>query len=208
MQSSQAYLLFYRRRSDQPLGGPVLQNIVYKFKNGDKDSTAENSRAPSPSGEGKRLGGSFPNGSSSVSAGAGVARRAGGGGSGAATPETKSSDDENEEESHNPLDDMFSAPSWSFDRAGGSLGLGALTSARPASPDEDNDLFGDNDSNVAVNEDSDVETRLRGLDNSRPVSEHEGSFEDVPPLLDDGSDEELPVVELRVDPDEKMHSDI
>lgn len=208
MQSSQAYLLFYRRRSDQPLGGPVLQNIVNKFKNGEKDTTAENSRAASPSGEGKRLGGSFHNGSSSVSAGAGVARQVGGGGSGAATPETKSSDDENEEESHNPLDDMFSAPSWSFDRAGGSIGLGAMTSIRPASPDEDNDLFGDNDSNMAVDENSDIEARLHGLDNSRPDSEHEGSFEDVPPLLDDGSDEELPVVELRVDPDEKMHSDI
>lgn len=205
MQSPQAYLLFYRRRSDQPLGGPVLQNIVNKFKNGEKDSTAENSRAGSPSGEGRRLGGSFHNGLSSVSAGVGAARRAGSGGSGAATPETKSSDDENEnEESHNTLDDAFSAPSWSFDR----VGLGEMTSIRPTSPDEDKDLFGDNDSNVAVDENSDAEARLHGLDNSRPVSEHEGSFEDVPPLLDDGSDDELPVVELRVDPDEKMHSDV
>lgn len=204
MQSSHAYLLFYRRRSDQPLGGPVLRNIINKFKNGEKDSTAENSRSGSPSGEGKRLGGSFHNGSSSASAGVGAARRAGGGGSGAATPETKSSDDENEE-SHNPLDEMFSAPSWSFDRAGG---LGEMTSIRPASPDEDNDLFGDNDSNVAVDENSDAEARLHNLDNSREASEHEASFEDVPPLLDDGSDEDLPVVELRVDADEKMHSDV
>jgi ubiquitin carboxyl-terminal hydrolase 4/11/15 len=103
---------------------------------------------------------------------------------------------------------MFSAPSWSFNQAGSSIGLGPMTSNRPASPDDDNDLFGDNDSNVAVDENSDAEDRLHGLDNSRPVSEHGGSFEDVPPLLDDGSDEELPVVELRVDADEKMNSDV
>ncbi|KAJ5160894.1 uncharacterized protein N7482_007898 [Penicillium canariense] len=206
MQSPQAYLLFYRRRSDQPLGGPALQNIVNKFKSGEPD-TAENSRSVSPSGEGKRLGGSFRNGSSSVSAAAVAAHRAGGGGSGAASPETKSSDDENED-SHNPLDDMFQVPSWSFDRASDSRGFGAMTTIRPASPDGDADLFGDNDSNVAVDENSDAEDRLNHLEHSRPVSEHEDSFEDIPPLLEDGSDEELPVVELRVDGDEKMHSDI
>lgn len=205
MQSSHAYLLFYRRRSDQPLGGPVLQNIINKFKNGEKDSTADNSRSGSPSGDGKRLGGSFHNGSSSASAAVGAARQTGGGGSGAATPETTKSSDEENEESHNPLDAIFSAPSWSFDRPGG---LGEMTSVRPASPDEDNDLFGDNDSNVAVDENSDAEARVHGLDNSREVSEHEGSFEDVPPLLDDGSDEDLPVVELRVDADDKLHSDV
>jgi ubiquitin carboxyl-terminal hydrolase 4/11/15 len=35
----------------------------------------------------------------------------------------------------------------------------------------------------------------------------EGSFEDVPPLLEDGSDDDLPVVELRVGEDEKMTTD-
>ncbi|KAF7719981.1 Ubiquitin carboxyl-terminal hydrolase [Penicillium ucsense] len=206
MQSPQAYLLFYRRRSDKPLGGPVLQNIITKFKTGENDSTAENSRSSSPLGDGKRLGGSSRNGSSRASVRRGASRQVDGGGSGPATPETKSSDDEHDVS--NPLDDMFSGPSWSFERPGeSSLALGPLTSVRPVSPEDDQGLFEDNDSNVAVDEGSDAEERLHGLGNSRQVSDHEGSFEDVPTMMDEGSDDDLPVVELRVDSDEKAHSE-
>jgi ubiquitin carboxyl-terminal hydrolase 4/11 len=46
-----AYLLFYRRRSDEPLGGPRFQSIIedYEAKNGDEEVMAD-------SGEGQRLG--------------------------------------------------------------------------------------------------------------------------------------------------------
>ncbi|KAF2481615.1 hypothetical protein BDY17DRAFT_253006, partial [Neohortaea acidophila] len=82
--SAAAYLLFYRRRSDQPLGGPMLQELVYEARNPsissqhqpDNSTNGADASATgdeSDSGEG-RLGG--PNGStfpgSSSAAGAGV----------------------------------------------------------------------------------------------------------------------------------------
>jgi hypothetical protein len=80
--TSAAYLLFYRRRSDHPLGGRVLEEIVESATRStvpDSDSQTD-SRAPSPSGEGRRLGGSSRNGSSSALAGVGAAHQAGDGG--------------------------------------------------------------------------------------------------------------------------------
>lgn len=70
-----AYLLFYRRRSQTPLGGPNLEKILTEV-----DSNPA-SRDASPSGEGQRLGGSSHNGSSSASAG--QAHHVGDGGSAA-----------------------------------------------------------------------------------------------------------------------------
>ena len=79
--SSSAYLLFYRRRSDRPLGSPLLQKIADQFRNPDSDNAADgdsgegNSRNPSrsPAGNGSRLADSSRNGSSSAfMAGAGV----------------------------------------------------------------------------------------------------------------------------------------
>ncbi|KAI1338019.1 hypothetical protein F5Y15DRAFT_407897 [Xylariaceae sp. FL0016] len=61
-----AYLLFYRRRSDAPLGGARFRQILDKFVSNDasEDDTLE-------SGEGQRLGEGFsPNGSSSAYQGA------------------------------------------------------------------------------------------------------------------------------------------
>lgn len=75
-------------------------------------------------------------------------------------------------------------------------------------PDPDNDfgfggdLFGDNDSTVAVGEDgSEAGDRLQELEAEGEDDDEGSSFEDVPPLLDEGSDEELPVVELHVGDD-------
>lgn len=136
--------------------------------------------------------GDSPNGSSNNLDGAAVIRP---------------SDDEAEPElePENPLDRMFQEPTWSF---------GPATNAsvsRPGSANNDDgnaDLFGDNDSTAAIGDgDSEIDNRLEDLDHPGPVSEPEGAFEDVPPLQEDGSDDELPVVELRVGDDDKMATD-
>ena len=76
-----AYLLFYRRRSEHPLGGPRLQKVVDVPSGHEADSEVQSdSREPSPpAGEGRRLGGSSHNGSSSAFA-PDQARRVGDGG--------------------------------------------------------------------------------------------------------------------------------
>lgn len=76
-----AYLLFYRRRSNTPLGPESLQKVVQKDMEAGSDEGSENeNRSRSPAGNGSRLGGSFRNGSSragAAGAGAGVLRGAG-----------------------------------------------------------------------------------------------------------------------------------
>ncbi|KAJ6090348.1 hypothetical protein N7486_009163 [Penicillium sp. IBT 16267x] len=143
-----AYLLFYRRKSAGPLGGPELQKIVNAYRNGTAKPAVEVEMEE---------------------------------------PQEQESEPESAEEPEaNPMSSIFSQPSWSFNRPDDSADV------------DQEDLFGDNDSNVAVEDgDSEPEDRLQELDN-------EGStFEDVPTLLDDASDDELPVVELRVGEDEK-----
>lgn len=182
--SPQAYLLFYRRQSAEPLGGPVLQEIINKYKNGLEEHGDDDAGEAQPSGD-------LPNGSSNVSAPAGAVRPA---------------DDENEDdrEAETPLDRVFHEPSWSF----GPVADGPSVRRHPTPNDDDGDadLFGDNDSTAAVG-DSEPDIRLENLDSSGPISEHEGSFEDVPALLEDASEDELPVVELRVGEDDKMATD-
>ncbi|XPS80390.1 Ubiquitinyl hydrolase 1 [Ascochyta lentis] len=85
-----AYLLFYRRRTDHPLGPPSLQKIVQKEVDAgsEEDSDTEN-RSRSPAGNGSRLGGSSRNGSSRTGAPRAGAEALHGGGSAlsaAATP--------------------------------------------------------------------------------------------------------------------------
>jgi len=63
--SKSAYLLFYRRRSETPLGGPTLETVLAEADSED----VPNSRDASPSGEGQRLGDSSHNGLSSALAG-------------------------------------------------------------------------------------------------------------------------------------------
>ncbi|KAL1899472.1 hypothetical protein Sste5346_002870 [Sporothrix stenoceras] len=70
--SAAAYLLFYRRRSDAPLGGPRFAKIEERFRQEQATSDDDTSE----SGEGRRLGtGSSLIGSSSASKGAGAGRR-------------------------------------------------------------------------------------------------------------------------------------
>lgn len=75
-----AYLLFYRRRSSQPLGGPFFEKIINAVNS--PSQSQDGSRTTSPSGEGKRLEDSppFRNGLSSALAGVGAIHQAGGGG--------------------------------------------------------------------------------------------------------------------------------
>lgn len=75
-----AYLLFYRRRSSQPLGGPFFEKIINAANSPSQSQSA--SRTTSPSGEGRRLEDSppFHNGLSSALAGVGATHQAGGGG--------------------------------------------------------------------------------------------------------------------------------
>ncbi|WEW57010.1 ubiquitin C-terminal hydrolase [Emydomyces testavorans] len=78
--TSAAYLLFYRRRSDHPLGGPYLASITeaaYQKPIADSDSPEDSDGNP---GEGKRLDDSSRNGSSSALAEAAAAHQAGDGG--------------------------------------------------------------------------------------------------------------------------------
>ena len=79
LRSAAAYLLFYRRRSDKPLGSPALQDLVIEYRNPSPPSNdtedANGDADVGESGEG-RLGGPITSlhGSSSASAVAGAAK--------------------------------------------------------------------------------------------------------------------------------------
>lgn len=89
-----AYLLFYRRRSDGPLGGPRFAQICEKFDNPtDNDDDAEQDM--SDAGEGRRLGdGSSPLGSSRPGPAAGAIRPGIGRGSAGSAATVRGDDDE------------------------------------------------------------------------------------------------------------------
>ena len=74
-----AYLLFYRRRSVHPLGGPNFEWLTTPETN--ISESQPTSRATSQAGEGKRLDDFSRNGSSSALRGVGAAHQAGGGSS-------------------------------------------------------------------------------------------------------------------------------
>lgn len=189
-----AYLLFYRRRSDHPLGGEALQEIVHEAnKPADSDESQTESGANSPAGEGRRLGDSSRNGSSSAFPEAGAAHQAGDGGlqderqarsddelpdySGGLRVGEKSLQGNSSSFDALDMDERFenrfpttyglgSSTLWSFDRASDS-GPSRVTVAPPGSSyDADEDLFDDDAaSNKAVAEGdlSDTEARLAGL---------------------------------------------
>ncbi|CAL5868063.1 uncharacterized protein PFLUO_LOCUS2286 [Penicillium psychrofluorescens] len=259
---SRAYLLFYRRRSNRPLGGPSLQKIVDDYKRGSEEGEqSAESRGQSPSGEGQCLGGSSRNGSSSALIGAGAAHQAGDGGLQTGPLATKEGEDDsppqygahddddlagsesgsgqtgrlegmqftgNDFELDDDRSDPLSInkdPSWSFKRVPEAHDLEQMTAHPPGSFSngiaDDDDLFDDNDSTVAVGDGDldDLDARLLDLKDSPPPagrpqgfksgpgSEADASFEDIPPLIEDNSDDDLPVVELRVGDDDKMVSD-
>ncbi|KAL4777333.1 hypothetical protein BDW60DRAFT_172616 [Aspergillus nidulans var. acristatus] len=177
--TSSAYLLFYRRRSDRPLGGKILEEITESSTRPASESDSQESRGPSPSGEGRRLGGSSRNGSSSALAGVGAAHQLGDGG---LRIGAKSSEDANPPEySNSPSygerslggtgmdtmtyeDDDYGSglgnndtfrlsnpsPSWSFSRVTDAHhGLSQMTELPGSLSDKDDD-DDDDDSNKAV----------------------------------------------------------
>ncbi|KAH3203006.1 hypothetical protein KXV64_008724 [Aspergillus fumigatus] len=246
-----AYLLFYRRRSDRPLGGKILEEITESStRPASEDNSPAASRGQSPSGNGLRLGGSSRNGSSSALAGVGAVHQAGDGGlrTGIRARNEDSDDDESPPDySDSPAageqslakanrlegmsfdEDEFgdgayanplsysSQPTWSFDRVTDAHGLSQMTTVPPGSISDDEDLFDDDASNKAVGggDLSDSDLRLAALTGS-PIGqgvfpgtpmEEEAPIQDIPPPLDDDDDEDLPVVELRVNDDDQIVSD-
>lgn len=108
MVTKAAYLLFYRRRSNRPLGGPALAGLTESaFKDESADSEeSDNDNSPSKggSGEGKRLGGSSRNGSSSASTAVAAAHQPGDGGlQGAVRRKTKAKDRQAQDEDDDGL---------------------------------------------------------------------------------------------------------
>jgi ubiquitin carboxyl-terminal hydrolase 4/11/15 len=97
-----AYLLFYRRRSEKPLGGPRMQGLLAEDE--DKTSEASADDEDSPSGDGERLDDTSRTGSSSafgpkasgvsISSGRGVSRLADGGHGGVRLVDPVEEDDE------------------------------------------------------------------------------------------------------------------
>ncbi|KAI9755648.1 MAG: CSN-associated deubiquitinating enzyme Ubp12 [Lichina confinis] len=62
-----AYLLFYRRRSDAPLGGPYFEKVMEECQR--KDGSSQSSRTSSAAGDDQRFGDSSRAGSSNASQG-------------------------------------------------------------------------------------------------------------------------------------------
>ena len=233
--TSSAYLLFYRRRSDLPLGGPALQEIVSEGYQADSESQPP-SRSHSPSGEGRRLGDFSRNGSSSALTAAGAAHQAGDGGATTDTAKAQRQATRNGDSDALPgyssglkdgeqsLDGGFGdydegvgdmsqsdVGGWSFAFAG--RPQSQVTAAPPGSFAGE-DLFDDNNSTKAISSaGSNASNRLASAGNddtlppatfedNGPADSHADMVEVQPTAEDD--DDELPVVELKVDDDEEM----
>lgn len=164
--TSSAYLLFYRRRSDRPLGGKILEEITESSTRPASEAGSQNeSRTQSPSGEGRRFGDSSRNGSSTGSAGAEAAHQSGGGSQDGTRPKGGAKDSP-PEYSHNPTSGETSLggahrqegmnneeaefgdstatrfpdpPFWSFDRISDAHGPSQMTTATLPGSISDND---------------------------------------------------------------------
>ncbi|PWY89598.1 UCH-domain-containing protein [Aspergillus sclerotioniger CBS 115572] len=190
--TSSAYLLFYRRRSDRPLGGKVLEEVTEASTraNSDMESQTE-SRGQSPSGEGRRLGGSSRNGSSSALPGVAAAHQSGDGGLPTGTQPKSGDEDSPPDYSNSPsfgerslgrtprLEGMnfedeeigddaqpssfrpMDTPSWSFSRVSDAHGPSQMTTTQT----DDEDLLDDGASNQAVGggDVSDPDLRMASL---------------------------------------------
>ena len=182
-----AYLLFYRRRASQPLGGSFFERLISAVQTPSSDSH-DPPRTESPSGEGKRLDGSSRNGSSSALRGVGAVHQAGGGGSTEGTVERRIGvDDElpgyegsqqgalesmelEEDEGIGGIRAQFpatpyrSTPNWSFDSLSGDQDMQGMTQIIAAPPgsdqDQDEDLFDDGASGKAASSPSSGRGRL------------------------------------------------
>lgn len=227
--SAEAYVLFYRRRSEKPLGNPELQELVEAYRNSSDGESGSSSRSQSCTGDGPHPADSSHTGSSSASAEAKAASQAG-----ISLRMGRSADDEysttdgsdansgdgegmkltsdgleNGGQMSDPLD-IFQEPSWSFDNLTSAHALSQITPGNASL--DDSGLFDDDeiDSNLAVDDhDMDPDTRMTELGDAHSVLTSQGgaSFEDVSHIMEDDSDDELPVVELRVGDDDKMTSD-
>ncbi|KAK5137913.1 hypothetical protein LTR08_006682 [Meristemomyces frigidus] len=138
LHSKSAYLLFYRRRSEQPLGPQYLQDIVNEARNPTQTESAGEEAERGESGEG-RLGGPTSSGSSSAyfAAGAGtngsVRNPAGGGAPGAGNSPTRkqtTTRTDGEQEPESPLGLLNGKPIVGPERPPHLSGYG--TNATPA----------------------------------------------------------------------------
>lgn len=226
MVTKAAYLLFYRRQSSGPLGGEYLEKVTQMARDrqaADSDSQSE-SRTGSPSGEGRRLGGSSRNGSSSALTGAGATHQAGDGG---LQEETRQKGEHDNSEvlpdyvssmhDINPLDSMgldddegydgsmrrdslsyAQNPDWSFDSAGFNSFQGVPLPAPPGSS------YGDDDDEISSNK----AERGGDLSDTDPnfvhdITDDTGLVYTNTPYndRDENFDDSLPVVELHVGDD-------
>ena len=182
-----AYLLFYRRRASQPLGGPFFEQLISAAQNPSSDSH-DPPRTESPPGEGKRLDDSSRNGSSSALRGVGAVHQAGGGGSMVGTVERRTGVDdelpgyevpqsgtlESMELEDNegiggihaqfPANPYRSTPNWSFDSLNADQEMQGMTQIIAAPPgsdqDQDEDLFDDGVSGKAASSPSSGRDRI------------------------------------------------
>ncbi|OKL63316.1 hypothetical protein UA08_01805 [Talaromyces atroroseus] len=215
--STAAYLLFYRRRSETPLGGKLLQEITEASTRADSEDNQDDSRTGSPSGEGRRLVDSSRNGSTSALAAVGAVHQAGDGGLPAGlqvrSVEVDSSGGEDNElppyqkynhhhhqQQQQAKFSLTDRPAWSFDNISGP----------PVSDDDglfDDDDDDDNDSNKAVGggDMSDLEQHFGGEAGDGGRTNFHSITEDTGAASD--GDEDLPVVELRVNEDDRLISE-
>lgn len=231
MVTAAAYLLFYRRRADHPLGGPFFQKLMNNSDPGSESQSA--SRNESPSGEGKRLDDSSLNGLSSAFTGVGATHQLGDGGLaavGTAVRRTGVDDDlpsysENfEDQTIRPtLESMevdddegiagISMPTWSFTGISSPHEMQSLSHEIIAPPgsDVEEDLFSD-ESNKAISPTSDDGGRLNDFRDDEGTTSgvfgphRSGStpVQDVPPLLEDYDDH---VAEVRLENEEMLKLD-
>ncbi|KAJ5083903.1 hypothetical protein NUU61_008482 [Penicillium alfredii] len=146
--SPTAYLLFYRRRSSRPLGGPKLEKIAASFKDpAANDDSMNESRGQSPSGEVK------PSEDENTDSGPGSEQEEG------------MHNAEGEDlwlESDDPFH-LFQDPSWSFDPVPEAHDLEQMINRSPVSSSNGgfDDLFGETDSTLAVSDMEEMEETSR-----------------------------------------------
>ena len=252
--TSAAYLLFYRRRSEHPLGGKILQEIAESSTRpaSDNSDSHEYNTQAFP-GEGRRLGGSSRNGLSSALTGVGATHQAGDGEVGGLQARIHHRNDNADEDqppeysrdppsgerslakanahgqegmdiddfganSHFPSGEHYS---WTAAASTTDTHDGPFQQAQPHSDgDDDEDLFDDVASDKADGggglSDSDVRLAVLGADADTDTGNQAGEgmmsfddapIQDIPPPLNTEDGEDLPVIELTVNDEDKIVSD-
>lgn len=218
--SSNAYMLFYRRRQDYPLGGPKVAELLDSGEAEEAGSEPHSRDTSADPGEGRRLGDSSRNGLSRPGAVDPVHQL----GAGGLASQDQSVDQEMVMDGVDPVYESperlsYGPPSyqpqdWGFD----------LLSTQPANSVGDNDDAGSVDSTKAeggptsdLGSDEDVpmfsdsfqhveDSGMRGVRESAPPPDlHVVSSADA---MDDDDDEALPVVELHANPSAEGGMDV